>query len=386
MASATFSLRLPAAGPLWAAALPIAALAFGALTLSPAARADDTAYGGDSRTLGMGGAGIALQPDVNGGEGRVNPASLAFERGGVSLSGPGLGFRANQVDVGKTAGYFLNGLSASSAADLGRSFATHDSDFGTNGNVGLRFGHLEISAGGVAIGRITPNTALSTWAQAGRTDYSTLPFDAAAHVYGAGIVNLPAVSYAFRIPQAKPGAFDLGMGVRLKYMEAVYSHYVADSDTIKGYFDATPAVEMGGKKSLTQQGVGMDFGLTLHPRGRSPFSAALVATNVLGPRFSFAGTDRDGHKVNFNLLATALTAGVGYQRKGTTFAADIADIGASANSTQLRLGAEQRLFRNVFLRSGYCSGTGFTAGVGIAGFSFAYGKHMPLQITRTLNF
>ena len=121
-------------------------------------------------------------------------------------------------------------------------------------------------------------------------------------------------------------------------------------------------------------------------RSNANFSYAAVIANAIKPNFNFDGTDRNGNQTKFKLLATTITTGLAYQKNGATFAADLSDITRGAGDTQLRLGVEQKLIGNIYLRGGYNSTNGFVYGAGLFGFDIAVGKNQPLELVKTLNF
>lgn len=359
-----------------------------AITAS-SAHAQSYTLGGDARTFAMGGAGIAVQYQSMGS--RLNPATLAFEGREVQPNFPTLGLRANNVDV-NAANYLLSSQRSKDARSLLIQYAgTGDSDFGVNGNAAIRFGKIEVSANAVGVGRLQPNAKLQEWSKAGTGDPLTLT-GAEGHVLAAGYYTLPAVAFASTFPAPKTSRNNIAFGLRVKQMKAVYSHYIVDEEALRGRTNtgalAEPrlASEMNGNDTLEQQGVGADFGILIRPRKGDGFSTAFVVTNALKPNFVFNGTDRNGNSARYDLLQTIASAGIGYQNRMTTLAADAVNLAGSNGSMQIRVGGEQRLTRSVALRAGYSSQGGATWGFNLFGFDAAFGKKVPLEIVRTISF
>ena len=350
-----------------------------------AARAQtDITYGGDARYFSMGGAGVALLQERSGS--RINPASIAYESQPYALLYPTIGLRSNGASLGNVTNYLINGQKRGDAGDIARSFAKNDSDFGVNGNVGLRVGKIEISGSAVGRGRIQPNADLSNWAKTSN-DPNLIPATAQSDIFAAGYYVLPAIAFASTLPAKSDSVRSYGVGARLKYMRGVYSHYIADSNVIINGGDALRAQELGSKSNITKNGLGIDLGFLARPRRpQEHFSYAAVIANAVKPKFDFDGTDRDGNNKKYKLLATTITTGLAYQKAQTTFALDLSDLTSSAGKTQLRAGVEQRVISNFYLRGGYNSTNGFVYGVGAFGFDIAVGRRQPLELVKTINF
>lgn len=369
-----------------------------ALLAHPAA-AQDYTYGGDARSFAMGGAGIALMQARSG---RSNPATLAFENKEADPTFPALGVRATgPVSRDSASGYLTGGFKAKDALSLSRTYGSRDSEFGLNAMAGFRFGHVELGAYAVGTGRVLPNSSLQTWVRNTPREYGLMPQDSRADVYAAGYYNLPSIAYgrSFSLGGRKDGQTkrsllapnntpELGVGLRLKAMRAVYSHYVADYASLQGVADAQLAPEMNGNDTLTKNGFGADLGFLIRPHSGSGVSGALVVANAVKPNFVFNSTDRNGNSSRVDLLRTTFTAGVGYEalRGGTTLAADLVDFTGAAGPAQLRFGAEQRVWRSLALRAGYSGSAGLTYGLNFFGVDAAFGTKMPLEVVRTFRF
>jgi hypothetical protein len=362
-----------------------------ALATLPAA-ANDITFGGDARAFAMGGAGIASLAgnSISGMGSRNNPASLAFAKGLMRFHFPNIGARADgAISVTKALDYLASNGSGTDATDLARRFASESSSFGFNGSLGLRVGPLEVLASGVAQGHLLPNTALQNWGKAGGT--GSVPNDARADILATAVYSLPQIGVASKISSGSGGEnFNIAVGARIKYMNAVYAHYYAEKANLDSGSDALRAPEMGGKDTLTKQGVGADLGIMLESKKLLGFSGGLVIANAIKPNFVFNGefganASGGGGTRTYNLLATTATAGVGFQKGGMTAVADIVDITQAIGKTELRAGIEQKL-GPIALRAGYNSANGYTYGLGLGGFDIALGNRQPLEIVRTLRF
>lgn len=362
------------------------AVAASAAFCGAAAAQRDVTYGGDARAFAMGGAGIALLRNQGTGGSRANPASLAFEKQPLSVNFPSVAIRANgPISIGSAYDYLSSGQSLDDAADLTRSLADRDSEFGINANTSIRFGKIEVGAMAVARGRLQPNESLRNWVAAGRPS-TAIPTDVRSDLFAAGYYTLPTIAGASTLPVPPSRPFNVAIGGRLKYMTGIYTHYVADFNTISRGSEPPLAPEMNGKESLTKKGVGVDLGVLLKQRGDDGYSAAFVVANALKPNLKFTGTDRNGLRRDYDLAVTTASLGAGYEKKGSAFAADLVDITQGAGDRQLRVGAEQRFGGNLAVRGGYSTATGFTYGVGFFGFDVAFGRRQPLEVVRTLNF
>src|SRR5262249_57021767 len=131
--------------------------------------------------------------------------------------------------------------------------------FGVNVSWGLRFGHLDGYATGVAQVFIQPNPALQAWANNAKGDVNQLATNPAyagaqADLLGAAIYSLPTIGVAERVsPPGSPTRVEAG--ARVKLMRAVYTHYIVNSQNIINNTAAAPAPELNGGTTLTQDGI-----------------------------------------------------------------------------------------------------------------------------------
>ncbi|WP_395145346.1 hypothetical protein [Armatimonas sp.] len=356
------------------------------------AQAQDITFGGDARAFAMGGAGIASLAgnSISGMGSRNNPASLAFAKGLMRVHYPNIGARASgAISLDKAANFLLTSGSGADATDLARRFASETSGFGLNASLGLRLGPVEFLASGVGQGYVLPNASLQTWGKNGAT--GSVPSDARADVLATAIYSLPQIGFATQLKSGSGGEnFNIAVGARLKYMNAIYSHFFGEKATLDSSADALRAPEMNGQDTLTKKGLGADLGIMLESKKFLGFSGGLVIANAVKPNFTFVGqfganANGGGGARTYNLLATTATAGVGFQKGGMTAVADLVDITGAVGKAELRVGAEQKL-GPIALRAGYNSATGYTYGLGLGGFDIALGKRQPLEVVRTFKF
>ncbi|MCS7065900.1 MAG: hypothetical protein NZL85_06430, partial [Fimbriimonadales bacterium] len=146
------------------------------------------------------------------------------------------------------------------------------------------------------------------------------------------------------------------------------------------------APELGTRDFLEKRTIGVDLGLIWKPDSSIPYTLALVVENAVEPDVRLDATDRNGNAVRLQPMRRAVHAGFAMETGvGTLVAFDIIDIGNRTGRGELRFGAEQRM-GPLILRSGYASRTGWTAGLGLGGFNFAYSREFPLTVSRTLVF
>lgn len=361
--------------------LTAAGLLLGGITASAGAQQDIT-YGGDARAFAMGGAGIAI-PEQQAGF-RQNPATLAFELRNVGVQFPSLALRSTAgPSQGRVSKYLFSGQDFSEARNLAIESAAQDSEIGANGSFSVRYSHFEIGGQAVARGRIQPNASLTNWASV----RGGLPADVRSDIFAAGYYTFPTVAAGFYLPDPKHTRYSYGVGVRLKYLTSVYTHYIADQSSLSGRTDVLRAPEMNGSDALTKKAAAIDLGLIVVPaRGSKDLSAGIVLANAVRTPIAFEGTDRNGNSKRYNLLVTTLSGGLAYRKLGFTLAADWVDLTQNAGKMQVRTGGEYQFPFPVALRGGYNTANGFTYGFGFYGLDVAFGKRQPLEVIKTINF
>jgi hypothetical protein len=317
-----------------------------------------------------------------GGGQRMNPASLAFEEKPFGLAAPSVGLRTGGLSGSKVQDAIKNN-NGDAAASLLRQFSSRDTTIGLNGDFSVRLSKFELSVYGAGKGYLQPNDAVKAWdGTAG-----TAPVNSRVDLITGAYYALPAISAGVTLPMSAQSAYNYGVGVRVKTLHGIYSHYIADKNVLDGNNNTAPtAPEMNGKNTLTKNSAGADVGILMQPRGGQGLAAALLVTNLVNPSLKFDGTDRNGNAHQYKLTGTTLSAGLGLQHKATALAADIVDITGATEKAEVRLGVEQRILNTIALRGGYSSHTGYTVGLGIFGFGIAAGKNLPLEVSQSLKF
>lgn len=344
----------------------------------------DLTFGGDARALAMGGAGLALadQPEKTS---RFNPAALALLTRRTSLYIPNIGLRASGIDLDETYKRLGSGrLDADDAVELAREFGRRDADINLSADAGIRFQSIEVQANGFARARLLPNAAFRNWAESANGDVTRLTGAERADLLVAGVYALPAIGLGRRITLPDRPS-DLLLGVRIKPLRAVYTHYIVDANNLQTDSAARPAPELGGDDYRSKSGVGVDVGILSLPRDGNGVSTALVVTNLIKPSLRFTGTDTNGATTGYNLQPTSLSLGSALRQGGAILAFDLVDINRAYGDAQARLGAEFKA-GSIALRTGYSSQGGFTYGVGLGQFDLSFGKTLPLEVNQRLRF
>jgi hypothetical protein len=297
--------------------LGVSLLALNAVCGAPAGA--DLTLGGNSRAFAMGGAGVAVV-DRSERSSPVNPAALALLNRRVKIGLPHAGVRASGLPIRAAYKHLFENPDETDAVTLARDFGQRDSNFGVRLAWGLRVGHMDAAASGIAQARVLPNQALKDWARNANGNAALLTGAERADFLGAGSYNLPEIGFAERVsPSGSPILMEVGG--RLKFSRAVYSHYIVTAANIQNNTPAVAAPELGGGTTLTQDGIGLDFGVLMHPRDHNGLSTALVVTNIIEPHFRFTGTDVNGNPVNYNLQPRSVTVGTAYEASSTPRAA-----------------------------------------------------------------
>jgi hypothetical protein len=359
-----------------------AALGLGLLAVSGAARAD-VIFGGNARSFGMGGAGIAIV-DRSERNTLLNPAALALFNRRSKLEYPHIGFHASGVSWNTAFDHIFSGPNANDAVSIAKDFGKQESSYGLGLGWGIRIAHMDAHLDGEAAVHVFPNEALQTWAKTADGDVTKLTGQEKADLYGAAIYSLPEVGAATRISPAG-SKVRVEAGTRIRLERAVYTHYLVNSENIANNTPATPAPELNGGTTRTRDGIGVDFGFLMHPAEHKGFSAAFVAFNAVEPGFTFTGTDVNGNPAKFALQPRSISAGTAWEGGRVIGAFDVVDVTRAYGNVQARLGGEYTTHGLAF-RAGYNSASGFTAGFGRGWIQLAFGNRAPLQVTSTLQF
>ena len=346
----------------------------------PRVYADDVVFGGNARAYAMGGAGIALIGGA-GGANRNNPATLAFEKSASNIYFPGIGLRGDGGLSLSNIGSFL--AASGNKKDLtsyAKNFYKEDSNLSLDASIGFRVANFEVYTSGYVVGRIIPNATLQSYSGTG-----PVPSGSAAEGIASGIYTLPSFGYAVPLPVRVGARYETAVGVRVKKMNALYSHFIADKNLLDNGGNALRAPEMNGKDSLSKTGTGIDVGLSFRDKRRNGLTGALVIGNLIKPDLHIRGASGVSGNLG-NLPVTTASAGVAYEKGALTLVGDLTDFFGGAGKQQARAGAEVRVGKLFKARAGYATATGFTTGFGAFGFDLAFGKHVPLEVYRTIRF
>jgi hypothetical protein len=362
-------------------------------TAAPCSFADLTFFG-SARANAMGGAGLALV-DRSGRNITLNPASLAVMNRRVRLGFPGIGIHTRgAATLDKAVKYLIRPPDDEETTELAREFASKTSEVGGHLEWGIRLGHLEIRADGTGLGRLIPNAALRQWAadnappealDPSHPSHNPAYAGAQADGIGAAVYSLPTFTLAERVSR-RGNPTQIEAGARLKFSRGVYSHWIARQEELLTTGAADPAPEMGGRNTLEKQGVGVDFGILVHPRfEESGFSTAMVIANLIEPRLVFDGTDELGNPKRYHLQPRSISVGGAYEKQRFIGALDFVDLTSAYGDPQARFGVEYKT-RRVAFRGGYSSARGFVVGFGWGYLDVAYGPRVPLEVAHVLRF
>jgi hypothetical protein len=346
-----------------------------------AARADIT-FGTSARFAGMAGAGLALT-DRPSQSSWSNPAALALQNRRVAFSPPQLNLRATNVRLGEIVDDLKENPDSGSALNLVRDFGKTNTGFGGDVSMGLRFGHVELSASGTAQFHLSPNAAYQTWA---RTPGAPLPalFNGRADVLAAGIYSLPSIAIAEHITPAHSKT-RVSAGIRLNAKRAYYTHFIVDQQAVADNA-ALRAPELGDADNLTNSsGLGVDFGLLIHSNDKSGWSGAMVVTDLVEPKLTFAGTDTAGNPFVYNLQPRSVSAGTAYRQERLATALDVIDLTGAYGSSDVRMGMEYKT-RGISLRAGFSSARGLAVGIGFSLIDVSIGGRSPITLSHMINF
>lgn len=343
----------------------------------------DITFGGNARAFAMGGAGLAVVDEL-GRTSSANPASLALQSRSFRMGIPSLGLRASGIPIRQAWDHITGNPDLNDAVGLARDFGQNTSQFGVSLGALVSYSHLTLGAEGVATAYIIPNEALRDWARNANGNLAALTGNERADLLGAAVYSLPSFAVAERVsPAMSPTRID--MGAKIKFARALYTHYLASADNIRNNTQGTPAPELAGGTSLSKEGLGVDVGFLMHPRDRQGLSAALVVANLVGPEFTFDGTNSAGAATRYTLQPRSAAVGLAYASGRILAALDGVDLTRAYGPAQARMGVEYTT-RAISFRAGYASSCGLTAGIGWNYLQLAVGNKTPLEIIQTLRF
>jgi hypothetical protein len=340
-----------------------------AAALAPPVAADVN-LGGYARSIGMGGAGLAVLDDPMA-TSLINPAAIALHPKRLSFAAPSLDIReegASSREVFKS----LDDLSNSNteaAIELARDFGGHDTTIGLDLSTSLSMSTYSLGFGGEGIASIVPNDVFKAWALNGTIPDT--PSDAQATVTADAAVYMPSVSFGTRVPRVKSG--ELYLGARGKVVRGTHYEQTLQLEVNPDTLTAD-IVEDGAEIRNEGTGFGMDTGLIYKTPGSKQTSFGLVVTNLLKPSIPV---------VQQSIVSLGMAT---KPVSNVLIAADLVNLTRSYNQgVKLRFGAEVQFTKRLALRAGY-SGDAFTYGIGLFGYNFAFSSETPLTIAQTIRF
>lgn len=334
----------------------------------------DVDFGTYARSLGMGGAGIALvdQPVITA---TLNPAAAGllnrthFVFPSLSMRSQGASVNYLQEHLKNT--YDLDGDGAIQLArDLGKNDTRLDMDFVT----GLTVGSIGITADAQAVASVTPSQAFKDYANGiaiNQSDYGNVYAD----VRGQAVWSMPAIALATRVKSIKPESGNLYLGTRLKMLRGIARSERVFVDQANSLAQGRIVLDTITNTDSDEMGFGADIGALWSPAGKGNLTYAITADNFLAPTLGTIDLD------------TVINLGIaGQPTNKFVWAVDLANLtGAYNTGAKYRMGAEYKLGNSFAVRGGYASSS-WTFGVGVLGVDFAFSNRVPFTIGRTMVF
>jgi len=342
-------------------------------------------FGSDARTVGMGGACIALSDDPIVAV-RANPAAMAATRTGERFILPSLDLRARGATLDDVRSWLseLASLDSTDAFSLMTAFGSHRTTLDVSAFTGVA-GSWGLTVEGEAQGIVNPSTSFSSWVNAGEpvtpaglAAAGLIPDTSAASVSGFAaklnnssnaqgrvVYSLPAVTLGTKV-ESNTGK--LWFGAKTKLLRSDFRQY-----TLQSTSDAAGIqVGLAQSENKSSTGVAVDVGLLFQP-SEVGAQFGLVAQNVIAP--NLAGID------------TPLVWSVGTAvrpAEGWVVAADLVNLNrAFGENPDFRIGVEKRFTHSFALRVGH-SASGFAGGVEVSWFNVAFSDETPMMISKIL--
>ncbi len=360
-------------------------LVAGCLVIAGGACAGEFSFGSDARTVGMGGACIALSDDPIVAV-RVNPAAMAATSTRPRFIIPSFDLRSKGATLSEVRSRLseLSDMGSLDALELMKTFSGGRTYLDVSAYTGVA-GSWGLTVEGEAQGIINPSPVLSAWVGAGQPttpaglaaaglipDSSAASVSAfaaslnnSANTQGKLVYSLPAVTLGTKLDSS---AGRLWFGVKTKLLTGKFKQYVLQSTS------NTAGIQVGVAQTdnRSSTGISADVGLLYQPTELGA-QFGLVAQNVIDPRLSG--------------ISTPVVWGVGTAVRpaaGWVIAADLVNITrAYDENPDLRIGVEKRFTNDLALRVGH-SGSGFSGGFQFSWFSIAFSEETPLMMSKVL--
>ena len=357
------------------------------LGLAVGASASDINLGSYARSVGMGGAGIALADNT--GSSIINPAANAAMGARFGFIWPSIDMSSRGATINELQNRTseVSNTSGTDAIKLAEDFGKQRTSMNLAFNTGIT-GTLGITAEGEAQGLINPGTAFKEWVSAGHpttadglysanlvaakdattiSNYATNTLTDGTYVRGTYLYSLPAVTYGMGMDVGKG---KMWIGTKMRWLSSEVRNW--NINAVSSGTDVSLSAEESDRQKDT--GFGADLGFILHPY-KSKMQYGAVINNFVEPKLTGVRTP------------SMLSVGTAMQlTKKVLIAADLVNINqAYDEKTRLRMGAEYILNKKMAVRAGY-TGTNLTYGVGFFGINVAFATESPAMISRTLRF
>ncbi len=384
------------------------------------AYAGDINFGSTARSIGFGGAGLALGDD-SATTAVLNPASSAVSGAKFKFIVPGIDFSSTGASFGDIldAHDKITGGSVTGALDLINTFGKHPTTMGLSLVTGFA-GKFGLTFEAEARRSVIPGAAAGEWAGAGQafrsgtvnlatltssitnanfqsTVSSALAGNTAAANTSFGLyLNdlsqnfvgtntsfvLPAIHYSAGV-QTEKGNLYVGTNLKFLQTEARQWQITATPGSASpitvagGAVNADvdyAAVEVSKTKKNT---IKADVGAIYKPND-SIWQYGIVVNNLVKPETGSLAAAQSDAMVSVGIASHPLP--------GMTVAADIVNItGANDEKASVRMGGEWRFTKFFAARAGY-GGKSFTYGVDLFGLNLAFAGKTPKLLTQVLRF
>lgn len=366
--------------------LQVLALALLVAGLATAAFASDINFGGYARSVGMGGAGLALSDSASETV-LTNPAAGAASGAKMQFVFPSLGLNTQGTSIGELRSRTseISGTGGDDAIRLAEDFGSHKTTLNADLMTGVA-GQLSVLAKGEAQGIINPGANFRAWVGAGHpatpagllaaglTADATAP-TVAAYAAALGTGTFVGAKLVYSVPEVAYGrGFDtrsgkLWAGGNAKILRSEVRLWDIAAAVVGTDVDLA-ATE---RPAMKDSGLGLDLGFIFQPT-KSKVQYGMVVNNFLDPGLSGVDTPR------------MLSVGAATKLNKLIIASDLIDISsAGSDGTRLRTGFEWQPISKLALRAGY-SGKGFTWGFGVIGLNFAFTNDAPNMISKVLAY
>ena len=337
------------------------------------ANAVDFNTGSYARSVGMGGAGLALTDQSTG----VNPASYATANSKLRFIFPSIDMHTQGASMSDFQDRTdeIGDSNLDEVVQLARDFGRERTTLNVSLMTGIE-GPLGVAFEGEAEGLIDPSDGMKTWVNAGLpTDpvavaalgLNPLTFANGTTVAGTLLYAAPAVSYGLGFDSAEGDK--IWVGTKVKWLNSEVHSW-----NVNSVVGADVQLEANELPVVEDDGLAADLGIIIKP-ANSKVQWGMVINNVVDPELNGVDTP------------SMLSLGTAYQPNSRmVIAADFVNVNRAYNENpRLRFGAEWKLTRSIALRGGY-TGDNFTCGFGAFGMDFSFSSDSPAMLSHALRF